>query len=693
MPLEATARAHAALLAEADADLRSAREALQRAEEQARDARAEAEACAASGEVPSPDELRRTRELRDEGWTLAKRSLEGEAPTEAEVDAYLAPRGKGSTLTQALEADMREADDLADRLYVGADRVARRVQADQAAARDAARAEAARGRVADCEARRSEILREWEALWRPVGVAPLPPAEMAAWLSGWTALRRRVQALAAARAQEGRLQAEAAALRRALAEALARMDEPAPAPDAPLDSVLALARAARERHDALRRAARDHTRRAAEIGQRLRQARADLARAREDMAQWAERWAEAVHALGLAPTATPSEAQEVLDTLAQLAAEVDKAEEKAGRIRDIEADFAAYKAAVAEAVGRFAPELADENPMEAVKKLSTLREATRDAAKERDRLEREHERLEHTVHDARNEEARHAQTLRLLCGKAQCDAPGALPEAERRSRERVRVEEELAALRERLAELAAGTDAEALAAEALELDPDQAAADLARLAAELEELSTQRDELNQRYGAARQELKTLDGRSEAAELAERAQSTAADIQEGLDRYVRLRLAERVVRSEIERFRKANQGPVLRHASEIFASLTMGSFAGLEADFDDKGDPVIKGMRPTGEGLGVEAMSDGARDQLYLALRLAGLHRRLDNSRPMPFVVDDILVNFDDDRARAALTALGDLAARTQVVFFTHHKHLADLAREAIPPEALREIIL
>ena len=96
----------------------------------------------------------------------------------------------------------------------------------------------------------------------------------------------------------------------------------------------------------------------------------DLARAREDMAQWAERWAEAVRTLGLAPTAPPPEAQEVLDTLAQLAAAVDKAEEKAGRIRDIEADFAAYKAAVAEAVGRFAPELADENPMEAVKKLS-----------------------------------------------------------------------------------------------------------------------------------------------------------------------------------------------------------------------------------------------------------------------------------------------------------------------------------
>jgi hypothetical protein len=41
------------------------------------------------------------------------------------------------------------------------------------------------------------------------------------------------------------------------------------------------------------------------------------------------------------------------------------------------------------------------------------------------------------------------------------------------------------------------------------------------------------------------------------------------------------------------------------------------------------------------------MSDGSRDQLYLALRLATLEQHLDQAEPMPFVVDDILIGFDD----------------------------------------------
>jgi uncharacterized protein YhaN len=46
---------------------------------------------------------------------------------------------------------------------------------------------------------------------------------------------------------------------------------------------------------------------------------------------------------------------------------------------------------------------------------------------------------------------------------------------------------------------------------------------------------------------------------------------------------------------------------------------------------------------------------------------------------MPFVVDDILIKFDDGRARAALELLAELSRRTQVIFFTHHRHLVEIA--------------
>ena len=84
------------------------------------------------------------------------------------------------------------------------------------------------------------------------------------------------------------------------------------------------------------------------------------------------------------------------------------------------------------------------------------------------------------------------------------------------------------------------------------------------------------------------------------------------------------------------------------------------------------------------------MSDGTRDQLYLALRLASVERYLDANEPVPFVLDDILINFDDERAEAALGALAELAQRTQVLLFTHHSRLRNLARQAVPASQLVE---
>jgi uncharacterized protein YhaN len=77
------------------------------------------------------------------------------------------------------------------------------------------------------------------------------------------------------------------------------------------------------------------------------------------------------------------------------------------------------------------------------------------------------------------------------------------------------------------------------------------------------------------------------------------------------------------------------------------------------------------------------MSDGTRDQLYLALRLGYVERQLLEHEPMPFIVDDILIHYDDQRSRATLGVLAELAQQTQVIFFTHHWHLVELAIESL----------
>ncbi len=77
------------------------------------------------------------------------------------------------------------------------------------------------------------------------------------------------------------------------------------------------------------------------------------------------------------------------------------------------------------------------------------------------------------------------------------------------------------------------------------------------------------------------------------------------------------------------------------------------------------------------------MSEGSRDQLYLALRLAALEIQIDQGFNMPLIADDLFINFDDRRTAAGLKVLGELSRSMQVVFLTHHDHLVPLAKEVL----------
>jgi uncharacterized protein YhaN len=74
----------------------------------------------------------------------------------------------------------------------------------------------------------------------------------------------------------------------------------------------------------------------------------------------------------------------------------------------------------------------------------------------------------------------------------------------------------------------------------------------------------------------------------------------------------------------------------------------------------------------------------------LALRLAVVQEHNATHEPLPFVGDDLLLNLDDKRAQAALRTLAAIAASSQVLLFTHHAHMVDLARIAVPPPILVE---
>ena len=51
---------------------------------------------------------------------------------------------------------------------------------------------------------------------------------------------------------------------------------------------------------------------------------------------------------------------------------------------------------------------------------------------------------------------------------------------------------------------------------------------------------------------------------------------------------------------------------------------------------------------------------------------------------VPFIADDLFINFDDARSAAGLEALHSLAAKTQVIFLSHQEHLLPVVRSLFP---------
>jgi exonuclease SbcC len=180
----------------------------------------------------------------------------------------------------------------------------------------------------------------------------------------------------------------------------------------------------------------------------------------------------------------------------------------------------------------------------------------------------------------------------------------------------------------------------------------------------------------------------------AAEARQQAELIVGRLEEHVIEYAALHLARVALDRAKERYRARRQDSLLDRAGEYFKTLTDQAFAGLDID-NDEGADVLTAVRAPGHSnprVPVGGLSDGTRDQLFLALRLAGIEQHFQNREPVPLIIDDVLVSFDDARARTTLKCLGELATKTQVLLFTHHRHVVDLAKAVNPATVVHELL-
>ena len=129
-----------------------------------------------------------------------------------------------------------------------------------------------------------------------------------------------------------------------------------------------------------------------------------------------------------------------------------------------------------------------------------------------------------------------------------------------------------------------------------------------------------------------------------------------------------------------RFEEEGQQGVIRFAGNLFSSITDGEYTGISASLE--GDSFTAVHRSGDRRDPERQLSQGTREQLYLALRLAYIKNHTGKAEPLPVVMDDILVNFDPDRAANTARVLAEFATDCQLLFFTCHPGAADLLLKA-----------
>ena len=680
LPADETMRRFGRQIDDADRKLENVRSELEKSEKKRAEHQRRLDNMTRSRDLPSEEDLQEHRAIRDRGWRSVRAAwLRGEDPD----PEFMAAFREDGHLADRYEKSVKRADDTSDILREEADAVAQADHLRNAIRETDADLSEGKKRHDELQGKRDEIRDQWRDQWSPLGVSPLSPGEMLEWSGRVKELKRKAEELrkndTEADVLRKNVQASSSELASALSAANVKVSE-----NAGYSSLLALAR---HTLDKMEKANKD--RRNIEASISTLQDEIDGHRQRTDeidseLLRWREQWAAAVSRLGFEPGAGHEDVLEFISALDDIFRMIEKEKDFQIRHDAIDSDYEKYRTKVKGATEELSPDLSDSDPETAAYKLDARLKSQQERLKERKMLESDKRKKAAELSNVVENRVALEERMRILCKEAKTDDPETLAEIEKRSVDRIRLEGDLSQVAERLEELSAGEEPGRFVERVKNCDPDELAAEIESLESKRKQLEEERKRIAADLALAGKELESIGEESDASAIAQKAEGQTAKTEADVERYVKLRLAAAILVKAMERYRQTHQSPVLDAAGAYFRTITRNSFDGLRADYDEKGNPVIKAVRPDGTSLTIEDLSDGSRDQLFLALRFGGLSNYVKNNGPMPFVVDDVLVHFDDERSAAALQAMADLSRDTQVVFFTHHRHLIDVMEKALP---------
>ncbi len=392
-----------------------------------------------------------------------------------------------------------------------------------------------------------------------------------------------------------------------------------------------------------------------------------------------ERWQQLLRQAGLPTELTPRQLRATLEHGARLDAERRHLDERQRQLADCRGQYEILSQRIVQVADDARLKLDDTEPLAMLREMLRRLEDERIRATTRDELRVQLVKIRRVRRKLLRQVSAAGKRVADLIQSAGAQDEDDLHRRSAVAAEARELDRQRDLLGEEIATALAGCEAPALVAGHLD-----AGEDLRRLA---EETTSAKHGLRAKLGHAWEErgalTQQLKAQSQDRRLAEKRLELATvdqQLREAIERWRVLTTCGAALESVRAVFERDRQPEVLREASTYLAELTGGRYRRI---WTTLGGRALSVDDADGNALAVNVLSRGTREQIFLSLRLALVSAYARRGIRLPVVMDDVLVNFDVTRCKAAARVLSEFArSGHQLLVFTCHEHLARLFHDA-----------
>ncbi len=650
-------------------------------QEELRESKLKKEQLLRGKQAVASEQLEEARQHRNRGWDIIRRKYleDGHVPDE-EVRRF---SNDMNNIAEDYEKSVKSADALADNRFVHAEETAQLLENSRMLEQLEQKLETLGERKIGLYEQENELEKRWQNKWKNCGFEPLSPPEMKAWIEQKNILLDDYEKRLSCEEKRQNLISEIEDSKNLLIQSLQQVGQgPTKTEDQSLHLLLDHAETIKSDLDEQSTRLKELRKQASENEQQRDKAKDDFDKICVKREESEKKWKDVLNTAGFPTHSSPKDVSFFLECIREIKEKKRQITEmRTKRIDAMKRDIEKFHKDVVKLSEELGFTQASDKET-----VCSLAHRLKEEGEKKSRQEERQKNLGDLEKRKIQEKEKHETAfieIQPLLKTANTEDLSILEEQIAACDQLMTLKKEREEFLTELINDGDGKDRAELEHECENQDSDQVKASLASLESDIKELNETLQRLSEEKVKVTIDLEKISGGEDAAEAEADKEFALTDMGMAVEGYVKFKTAAILLQWGMEKFRKERQGPMLERASKIFKVLTLENFLELTVKLDDKDKLYLAGIRSDATHVGVEGMSDGTVDQLYLALRMAAIEEYVQKSQPLPFIADDLFINYDNDRAGAGFKVLSELSQKTQILFFTHHEHLVDVAKQTL----------